>query len=126
MQRNGEVRTEADGEERASKRTRTEEGLDGSRVQMGAVETAPALQGADTTMEEEDDDAAEVEQQFEREEEVAEHEEDEEDEESEEESVDENGEAGSASSMDVDARMRAGRDGLSSGVDDSDSEEGSD
>ncbi|KAL8966813.1 MAG: hypothetical protein Q9183_003199 [Haloplaca sp. 2 TL-2023] len=129
QQQNGEAgMEEEEGEERASKRMRTEDGLvDGSRVQVAG---APALQkGADTMVEEDDDDdAAEVEQQFEREEEVAEQEEDEEDEESddEEESEDENGEAGSASGVDVDARMRAGRDGLSSGVDDGDSSEGSD
>ncbi|KAL8941450.1 MAG: hypothetical protein Q9216_002223 [Gyalolechia sp. 2 TL-2023] len=127
--RNGDmdVEEEDEGEARASKRVRREEGIETGEkheaqqqrsVPNGTVVGEEGHTGDELAMEDEAD---------QQEDELAE-EDDEEDgqDEGSEEEEDEDGDAGSASGPDMESRLRAIRDGLSSGVDEEGSEDESD
>ncbi|KAL9007164.1 MAG: hypothetical protein Q9188_000098 [Gyalolechia gomerana] len=127
--RNGDMDREEDGgEERASKRVRREEGSEEGakyeaqpekqRVPNGGMVGEEGNTREELAMEDEadqqEDELAEEEDEEEGEDEVSEGEEE------------EDGDAGSASEPDMDSRLRAIQDGLSSGVDDDGSEDESD
>ncbi|KAL8835302.1 MAG: hypothetical protein Q9170_003388 [Blastenia crenularia] len=120
---NGAMNEEEDrGEERASKRARREEGDEERRGGGRTVSSGGGTEGEEGDTRDDVGMEDEADQQDGEEEDLAPEEDAEEDDEVSDEEAEEaeDGDAGSASGPDMDARLRAIQDGLSSGVDDDD------